>query len=641
MIPTTSSTSAVALALACWLASCGGAAPPERWVKRIRVTGNHALDAAELTEGLATAATSWLPWASRQPLDPGALDVDLRRIERLYAEHGFFSANARAEVKPLAKGAVEVELRIAEGPRTHVARVELEGLPAALARERDTLPRALGVAVGDPLVYARYQAAKAALTARLRELGHGYASSTGELRVERVRARAAVILPAVPGPEVELGELELEGNEPIPAPTIALAIPWRPGTRYYPDELSLLERRIYRMGVFSTVAVSLPDPPRARPPVLVKLTPAKLRRLRLGGGLGIERQRQEARLLVDWSLRNFLGGLRTLSLRLKPSLVAIPTVWDLQRSGVAIESEAELVQPYLFRTQLTAVGAVGYDLGFEQAYRYHGPRTRVGLERLLAWDRLRVAASWNFTFYDFFSVESGAFDPLTTPLGLGFKDPYRLAWLEQLAVLDLRDSALDARRGVYAELRLEEGFRAVASDFDYFKIALDLRGYLPLGGRLTVAARASLGWLHPFRELDSPITRRFYLGGPNSHRGFSYGRLSPQVLDQATGQRVALGGNASLLLSLELRLRVFRLFGYWVNLVPFVDAGDNLESFGELEAALHTAVGGSLAYETPIGAIRTGVGVRLNRLAETSALGHANPDPDTRIAFHLTIGAAF
>lgn len=623
------------------VAGCGGASSTDRWVKRLRVTGNKALSSSEITEGLATTQTGWWPCATRRELDPAALERDLRRIERLHAEHGYFSAKARSHVKVLEPGAVEVELQIVEGPRTRIARVALEGLPPALAGDPARLGRELRIAVGDELQYSRYQAAKAALTARLRELGFGYAAVGGEIRVDPARAQAAVILRAAPGPSVRLGALDVQGNEPIPTPTIERVRPWPAGGLFHPEELALFERRVYRMGVFSTVAVTLPEPARADPAVTVKLTPAKLRRLRLGGGLGIELRRQEARLLADWTLRNFLGGLRTLSIRLKPSLVAIPTVWDLQRSGFAIESEVELVQPYLFRTELTGVGAIGYDLGFEEAYRFHGPRTRLGVERLFARDRLRAGVSWNFQFFDFFSIQEGAFDPLTTPLGLGFKDPYRLAWLEQLAVLDLRDNALDARRGLYLELRLEEGFAGVGGDFDYFKIAADLRGYLPLGRRLTIAARANLGWLHPFGENDSPITRRFYLGGPNSHRGFSYGRLSPQVRDVPNDRWVALGGNASLLLSLELRLRLFRLFGFWLNLVPFVDAGDNLQSFGGLETALHTAVGGSLTYETPIGALRTGVGVRLNRLDEQTALGHPNPDPGERIAFHLTIGAAF
>ena len=40
-----------------------------------------------------------------------------------------------------------------------------------------------------------------------------------------------------------------------------------------------------------------------------------------------------------------------------------------------------------------------------------------------------------------------------------------------------------------------------------------------------IAARGLLGWLRPSGLGDSPITRRFALGGPSSHRGFGFGMM--------------------------------------------------------------------------------------------------------------------
>jgi hypothetical protein len=324
-----------------------------------------------------------------------------------------------------------------------------------------------------------------------------------------------------------------------------------------------------------------------------------------------------------------------------------------------VVSEVKLTQPDIFSTGILAFGLVGYDLEIDEGYRYHGPRLRVGIERDLFLPWLRAGLSWNLHFFDFFDVQftetSGGTCAtnddcpdsmycdtgdgtckLTTPLGPGFKDPYRVAWLEQFIRVDLRDSTVDPRAGFFGEVRLEQGLTAVASDFNYLKVVPEARGFVPLGTkRVVLALRAMVGYLHPMGGEDSPVTRRLHLGGSTDHRGFSAGRLSPPM------NGIPLGGNGSVLLSSDLRIRIVELAGNWLGFTAFFDAGDCTGTFDDLDLSLlHLAVGGSLQYVTPIGAIRVGTGVRLNRLEEVTE-GRTNPDPGQRIAFYLTIGGAF
>ncbi len=150
-----------------------------------------------------------------------------------------------------------------------------------------------------------------------------------------------------------------------------------------------------------------------------------------------------------------------------------------------------------------------------------------------------------------------------------------------------------------------------------------------------------VGWLDPRTPEDSPITRRYALGGPDSQRGFSLGHLSPESHPTAV-EPIPLGGNGAVLGSFEARVRVVKLFDYWLDTVTFVDAGDVEPFFRQLDLKdLHVAVGTSLAYETPIGAVRMGLGVRVNRLGISGPNGLPNPDPHQPVAFHLTVGQAF
>jgi outer membrane protein assembly factor BamA len=256
-----------------------------------------------------------------------------------------------------------------------------------------------------------------------------------------------------------------------------------------------------------------------------------------------------------------------------------------------------------------------------------------------------LGISWNLRFYDFFNVDIDAYAPEKAPPGLGFIDPtgpYRLAYMAQFAKFHWVDSPKDSRSGFSAELRLEEGAFFFGGEFDYLKLQPDLRGYIPLGTkRLVLALRATFAYLHPFGDQNSPVTQRIGFGGPNNHRGFTYGRLSPQAR-VASGEWVPQGGNVAVLFSSDLRLRIWKLFGGWISLAAFFDAGDAVPQLGDLSFdQLHLAVGGSLSYQTPIGAIRFGIGVRLNRLAEAEDDGRTNPDPGDRLAYHLSIGQAF
>jgi outer membrane protein assembly factor BamA len=118
--------------------------------------------------------------------------------------------------------------------------------------------------------------------------------------------------------------------------------------------------------------------------------------------------------------------------------------------------------------------------------------------------------------------------------------------------------------------------------------------------------------------------------------------LAPQVVDPATGNRIPIGGDGEALFSGELRVGTFRVWGNPLDFVAFVDAGDVTPSLMQLHFNdLHYAVGPDLLYQTPIGPMRAGLGIRLNRLGENSPNGLSNPDPGQRFAFHITLGEAF
>jgi outer membrane protein insertion porin family/translocation and assembly module TamA len=148
--------------------------------------------------------------------------------------------------------------------------------------------------------------------------------------------------------------------------------------------------------------------------------------------------------------------------------------------------------------------------------------------------------------------------------------------------------------------------------------------YRRLSGRTVLAWRTRIGAvLSPtlgFESGDSrytPPEDRFYLGGPNTVRGFAQNGLGPvvYVLDtvRSTGEAPdsvirtsAAGGNLVGLANLELRLPLPG--GDRIRAVAFVDAGFIAERLSEIAERIRITPGLGVRIRTAVGAVRLDVG---------------------------------
>ena len=620
--------------------------PGQRWVTRLELHGNHHLSSSEIIDGLGTQKTGWWPLATKQVYDASELELDLKRVTAYYAANGFFQATV---VRHVAKRnpdgrTMDVQIYIREGPPATVASVELKGLTRLSAGDRRQANRNLGLSPGQRFVHEKFQHAKALLRSRLKKVGYAYAEVAAEARVRLDRRSVVVRLSATPGPLVRFGRCIFKGHGKIPEDKLQRQVSWTAGQRFDARKVVQTRNRLLNLKVFTDVSTAIPETPAKVADVTITVRQGKLRELRVGGGLGLEMNRQEVHLSAHWTWRNFLGGLRTLAVMAKPAFTSMPTLWGSKNYGPGVESHVKLTQPYFLGSAFSLFGKLGYDVIVEEGYHMHGVELKAGAERFFVGTMLRWGASWNLLFFDAFN-RNEEYEQWDDELPWIDNDPFRAAFLETFLQLDLRDDVADPRAGFWASARLELGQTYLGSDYSYLRITPEVRGYIPLGTkRVVLALRAMLGYLHPFSgDDDSPMYRRYKLGGPTSHRGFSSGRLSAQLPDPKNPTvAFAAHGNAAVLFSGDIRVRVVKLLGNWLHAGVFADGGDSVLDFDDLEMGnLHWAVGGSLMYVTPFGAINFSLGARLNRLALHEDNGIYNPDPDERLAFHIILGGAF
>jgi translocation and assembly module TamA len=387
------------------------------------------------------------------------------------------------------------------------------------------------------------------------------------------------------------------------------------------------QKRVFNMGVFSTARVSLgrPDRDAARVPVTIQVRESPPRTIKLGGGAGLDAVHQEVHLTSEWSNRDFLGGLRRLTLRATPgwaflpSIIGVATKTTDAKNGFIYKAEADFEQPrFLGHPQLQLKDNIQSERTVEPLYTALGGRTSHGV-RWQPTASLSIYPSYNLQGYRLNGEVSMAARLSTAPLLLGCSTPscfIVLSFLEQDLTWDRRDNPLEPRRGHYLSLSLQEGGGPLAGDYTFLRIAPEVRAFASFGQqrRITLATRFTMGTLISSGG-DSSVVSRFFAGGANSMRGFSLRRLSPLALVRNTNLRGAplyaypIGGNGDIEGNVEMRFTVAEN----VRVAAFMDFGTvtrdslSLSAFGTLQFA----VGLGVRYLSPVGPIRLDIGVRL------------------------------
>jgi translocation and assembly module TamA len=625
-------------------------------VRDVIIRGNGKIDDDDLVEGLATRPISgWWLWRNEYKLDTVALERDRRRIETYYHERGYFSAEVtRVELREAGKGRVDVIFHMQEGKPSVLTDVMIQGAPqkptGALARDvadrpavhETALRRLIALPLGKRFSYERYELGEALIGQALRTAGFAHAEVRGRVAVDREARRVGVRYELEPGPRVRFGEVRVIGLETLPESVVRNRIAWSRGEVFDPRDVVETRRKLQGLRRFQSVRIELAD--RAPSPVAdirVTAVEALPREVRLGLGVGIDAAHSEVRGRAGYRVFGFPDALSTFSAELRPALSNERSTDDgIEFVGQAVTS---VLREDLFLPLLRGEAQAAYTLEKYETYDSKGGRFRTALGRFFLADRLRLSVGWQLELLEITDVPMFVSEPVREEIGLdGY---YQLGLFEQILAWDSRDNPLDARHGLYAELRMRQGGAYAGGEFSFVTVSPEVRSYLALGEQLTLAGRVRYGQILSGPGL--PITERYFSGGASNHRGFPQRRLSPAAVNDPAmpdpDQSVAIGGEALVEVSAEARLDLFHFREQWVGMVAFLDGGrvttrpELLHPFAVTDYFWATGTG--LRYDTPVGPLRVDVGYRLNRHGESLLV--SDRTVWNRFAVHLSIGEAF
>ena len=146
------------------------------------------------------------------------------------------------------------------------------------------------------------------------------------------------------------------------------------------------------------------------------------------------------------------------------------------------------------------------------------------------------------------------------------KNKYLTASIPIEYVRDTRDDKLNPTDGYRFLINAKPSYEAQRGTF-FSSFEGAITGYKALGAedRFVLAGKLAGGTIIGGDQLsDIPATRRFYLGGGGTVRGYGYQEISPR-----NGANQLLGGRSYMAASAEVRIGITETIG----LVPFIDAG--------------------------------------------------------------------
>jgi translocation and assembly module TamA len=501
---------------------------------------------------------------------------------------------------------VAVNVAVDVGPLFRFGDIQIDGLPAEPITREDR--RALNLDNWDFKEGAEARSGyildtEGRITEVWRQRGYPKAGvPTREIVADHATNTVDVRLAVVPGPAANLGTVTVTGTERMDPEFTRWMTGIRPGEPYDPDTVRRARDRLLRLGVFSSVSVVEAETvgPDGILPLTFNLSERK-RRL-IGGGASYSTL-EGAALQAYWMHRNLFG--RAESLRFDAALTHIGAQ---DFGGLNYSAAVTFKKPGVFTPDTDMTLQVWGKREYLDTYESRSIGAKAGLEHHFT-ENLRGSTALN--------VEKSHVED-----ALGEHD-YTIVSLPSDLDYDGRDNKLDPTEGWRALLHAEPFV-----DFEGSTVALigqgSLSTYRSFGerDRVVFAVRGALGSIVGGNELeDIPATRRFFLGGGGSIRGYEYRSVGPSIDGEV------VGGLSFWEASAELRLKLTDTIG----VVPFIDAGAAYEdSVPDFSENVKIGAGVGLRYYTSLGPIRLDVATPLN------------PDEgDPSVAFYVGLGQAF
>lgn len=480
------------------------------------------------------------------------------------------------EVKQRPGQLVPVVIRVVVGPQFHFGVVSITSEPAGGTPATALNTADYGLVSGEPALSDKILQAEQQLIRDQKARGFPLASIADRSVVaDHASQRLDVAITVDPGPAATFGHVTVRGATRTDTDFILSQASIEPGTPYDPAVLRKAAKRLRGLGVFGSVRLVEAERLDSgdRLPVLIEVSERKTQVIGGGAtissidGIGVE---------AYWRHRNLFGRGERLSIEGSAGRISSGALEDLEYA-----SRIVFTKPGAFGPTTSFSATLGAKRENPEPYDSRAVYGNLRASRQYS-DTLEFAGGTEFTY----SREDDALS----------SGNYALFGVFGEVTYDSRDDILDPSEGIRATLFVEPAYDAETGGAMIFtKATASAYQALDDANRFILAGRVGAGSILGSGRADIPPSRRYYVGGGGSVRGYAYRNIGPRV-----GGEV-IGGRSFFETSAEARIRVTDTIG----VVGFIDAGaaysDEIPDFSE---PLKVGVGLGLRYYSAIGPLR-------------------------------------
>ncbi len=567
------------------------------FIRRIKFTGLKAFPAGELNKRMKTRHRWWGSWlAGTGVLKDEQFIEDLDKLRDHYRSRGYIDMEIQTNyVERVAKEWMDIHINVFEGQQYKVGNVKIEGNKLYATAE---LMKRLRMTAGQ--VFTPDGLSKDLKTVEDYYGSRGYLDtnvrSTREANVET--GRLDLLYSIKEGDLTYIEKIVIRGNTKTKDKVIRRELAVAPGDTYNTVRVDASKERLKNLNYFSKVeATPEPTPVPNRRDLAVQVEEQRTGNVTFGAGfssidnlIGFVEVTQGNFDLFNWP--SFTGGGQKLRVRAQ---------LGFKRQDYVVS----FVEPwFLDQRLLLGIDLFHHQSGFLSS-QFNETRTGASLKLEKALSEF-VRAGLQYSIQDIdLSVDSSASKELQSQRGALVRSA-----VEGTLVFDSRNSVFLTTRGNRTELSAEVAGGPAGGDVSVYKLEGKTTFFFPFFNNHVLQILAAGGVVDafgqtqgsgpvvdedpsPFLRLvkvnDVPIFDRYFLGGANTLRGFTFRKVGPKdVKNDPVGGNSYYNGTAEYSFPIVERVRGAFFF-----------------DIGEVERDSYSFSAGDLKSDA-------GIGVRLN-----------------------------